>query len=296
MATQFAFFPGCFIQIRLPHQEYVTRRVFKDLGIGLIDVEGFTCCPEPVGFGLNDKLMWLSIAARNIAVAEERELDILTTCNGCTYTLKQANTVLKENKGLRKKVNKVISSVGRQFSGTVRVRHFLEVFNEDIGNSRLKKSVKSPLSGLIVATHTGCHIVSPVDVMNFDDPHDPTVLDSFVAALGATPIDYGLKPLCCGWTLTNYGSKEAADNLLSTKLQNMRENKADCIAVVCPQCFYQFDMGQLLTARRKRLGLRIPVFFYTQLLALAMGYHLDEIHYKDHRVKNVDFENKVKAR
>jgi len=130
--------------------------------------------------------------------------------------------------------------------------------------------------------------------MRFDDPYDPNVLDEMVSALGAIPADYDLKPLCCGWTLTNYGTRESASKLLGAKLEAMRGVEADCINVICPQCHYQFDMGQVLAVRDLSLGFRLPVLFYLQLLALTMGYSLDEIHYRHHRVREAALEEKIR--
>ena len=296
MANRYAFFRGCFIPIRLPHIEYVARRVLPNLGIELVDINNFTCCPEPVGFGIHDKLTWLSIAARNLCLAEEQGLDIISLCNGCVYTLKQTNEELKKNQKLKEKVNDILSGTGHQFKGTVEVKHFIQVLNEDIGMRRLRETITSPLDGLKVATHTGCHIVSPEEVLDFDDIYEPVVLDSMVSLLGATPIDYDLKLLCCGWTLMNYGPPEAAYSMLSDKFKSMKDMGADCSTVICPQCFYQFDMGQLMASRKLKLEFKVPVMFYLQLLGLAMGYSLDEMQYTSHRVKGVDFENKIKAR
>lgn len=296
MTNKFAFFRGCFIPIRLPHIEYVARRVFEDLGITLVDLKDFTCCPEPVGFGINDKLTWLSIAARNICLAEEVNRDIITLCNGCLYTLKQANVQLKANPELKDKINGILSDTGHQFRGSIKVKHFLEVLNEDIGINKLKEYVTVPLTGLTVASHLGCHIISPIEIMNFDDPYDPVVLDGITASLGATPADYDLKSLCCGWTLFNYGTRESAANLISAKLKDMKKAGADCLTVVCPQCFHQFDMGQLLASRETALGFRLPVLFLLQLLGLAMGYDLKKIQYRFHRIKDESFEKKVVSR
>lgn len=293
---KFAFFRGCFIPVRLPHLEYVGRKIFKDLNITLIEVKDFTCCPEPVGFGINEKLTALSIAARNLCVAEEAGYDIITLCNGCLYTLKQANLKLKKNEELRDKINGILSNIGYQFKGIITVKHFLEVLNQDIGIDKLKEYVKIPLTGLTVASHTGCHIISPSEIMSFDDPYDPIILDDMVSALGATPADYDLKTLCCGWTLSNYGDRASANHLIGEKLRDMKDAGADCITVVCPQCFHQFDMGQLLASRKIKLDFRLPVLFYLQLLGLAMGYNLKEIQYPSHRIRDANFENRVSSR
>ena len=294
MTAEYAFFKGCFAPIRLPQLEKVTYKVFGKLGVSLVDLDDFTCCPEPVGVGIADKLSWLAIAARNLAVAEEKNLDLLTICNGCTYTLRHASHALNQDDALLEKVNRIISDTGHTYKRTAKVRHFLEVLRDDVGVKKLKDSVKRPLVGLTVATHTGCHIMSPKEVMDFDNPFDPTVLDDFVKLLGATPADYDMKTMCCGWTLMTYGAREGSYRLLGDKLGSMKQAKADCVTVVCPQCFYQFDMGQWIASRKDIPRYDLPVMFYLQLLDLAMGSGLDEVGYSLHKIQNTSFAAKIR--
>jgi len=290
---KFSLFLGCFIPVRLPHIEKVARSVLGDIGIELKDIGGFTCCPEPVGFYINDRLTATAIAARNIALAEELGTDIITLCNGCTYVLKQVNEKLKLDSEIREKINDILAETDLEYRGKINVKHFAQVLNEDIGLDRLMKRVERPLTGLSVACHTGCHILSPPEIMKFDNPSDPIVLDKMVAALGAEPTDFSLKTICCGWTLTNYGERQYANQLIGAKLRAMTIAGSNCISVICPQCFYQFDTGQIMATRSLKLDLKLPVLFYLQLLALSMGYSLDEIHYGQHRVKNPRFEEKL---
>ena len=287
-----ALFLGCFIPVRLPHLEAVARGVLPELGVELADIDGFSCCPESVGFA-TDRTTGLAIAARNISLAEEAGLDIITLCNGCTYTLKQANQILKRDAALREKINEIIAETGHSFKGTVEVRHFAQVLSQLIGLDKIRSVVKKPLTNLKVACHTGCHILSPPEAMGFDDPFDPVVLDGMVSALGATSLDWDRKTSCCGWTLTNYGEKESANRLLGAKLEAMRQADADCSAVICPQCFYQFDTGQMLAVRELKIEYKIPTLYYLQLLALAMGRSLDEIGVKQHRIKDSALEEKL---
>ncbi|MCX6642520.1 MAG: heterodisulfide reductase-related iron-sulfur binding cluster, partial [Candidatus Bathyarchaeota archaeon] len=115
-----------------------------------------------------------------------------------------------------------------------------------------------------------------------------------VSALGAEPIEWDLKTLCCGWTLTNYGDKGSANKLIGAKLEAIHTAEADCITVICPQCFYQFDTGQMLAARELKIDYKIPTVFYLQLLSLAMGYSLDEANLKLHRVKEPALDEKLR--
>jgi heterodisulfide reductase subunit B len=292
---RYSFYKGCFLPVRLPHIEKVSKRVLGDLGVELRETPGFSCCPEPVGFLSNDKLAGMAVAARNISLAEEEGLDIITLCNGCTYTLRHVNHALKADEEAREKVNEVLSETDHQFKGTVDVRHYASVLVDDLGLHRVAKKIEKSLEGITVAGHTGCHIVSPPEVMEFDDPFDPRVLDGMISVLGSEPADFDLKTLCCGWTLTNYGDRSGADKLLGSKLEAMQRAGSDCISVICPQCFYQFDMGQLLASRRLELEFSIPVLFYLQLLGFSMGYSQEDIGFKRHRVKSSRFEEKLQG-
>jgi heterodisulfide reductase subunit B len=290
MTMRYAFFKGCLIPAKLPHLEALAQKIFPELGIELVDIPGFSCCPDPINFSGADQLTWMTIAARNLCLAEEKGLDIITLCNGCVNTLAQARHALVHTPELREKVNEMLADTGHQFEGRVEVRHFLKVFYEDIGLDTLKKLVKKDLSGLKVATHTGCHLFSPHEVMHFDNPADPFVLDEMVAALGAEAVDYDLKSQCCGSSLILSGKQQGSSKLLEDKLTRMKEQKADCIAVVCPFCYQQFDLGQLMAARKLKLDFSIPVLFYLQLLGLAMGLTLKDVHYDTHKIKGASLE------
>jgi len=129
--------------------------------------------------------------------------------------------------------------------------------------------------------------------MVFDDPINPVILDNMISTLGADPLDYDKKTICCGWTLSAYGSRDSANILLKDKLDSMRES--ECISVICPQCFYQFDTGQAIASRKLGLNYRIPVFYYLQLLGLSMGYSLDEMLYSKHRIKVLSLKNRLEG-
>jgi len=286
VTEKYAFFRGCFIPSRAPHIEYVARKFLPELGVELHDVGGFTCCPEPTGFSMHEKLTWLAIAARNISLAEEQGLDILTLCNGCYYTLKHAVDEL-EDAELRSRVNEALSETGHQFTGRSRVMHFVQVLDEDIGVKKISQAVKVPLVGLRVAAHTGCHFSNRYGL-------EARLLDDLITATGASSVEYDLKNLCCGWMIGAYGQQEEGYMWLRNRLENMRKAQADCVTVICPQCYQQYDTGQMMAARKLSIPFKTPVLFYLQLLGLAMGHSLDEVQYGSHRVKDAGFEEKMR--
>jgi heterodisulfide reductase subunit B len=286
VTKRYAFFRGCFIPARVPHIEKVARTIMPELGVELVDLAEFTCCPEPVGFSLHEKMTWLSIAARNISIAEEQGLDIITLCNGCYYTLSHALSDLTDEK-MKEKVNEILYETDHEFRGKARVKHFIQVLKEDVGFKKLNQMVTNPLDGLKIASHTGCHF------SNIYGPNSSD-LDEMVSRLGAESVEYTHKNLCCGWMLGGYGQTEEGYKWLKDKLDNMKGSNADCICVICPQCLHQFDTGQLTVARKLNIPFKIPALFYLQLLGLSMGYNLETVQYSAHRVKEPNFETKIR--
>ena len=155
MSTPYAFFRGCMIPVKLPHLEHVARLVLPHLGAELVDVDDFTCCPDPVGIGAVDPLTWVTMGARNVSLAEQQNLDVLTLCNGCAYTLRHAVHDLHESPELQDRVNEILSEIGRTYQGASAVKHFLPWLAQDVGVEAISRAVKRPLDGLRVATHTG---------------------------------------------------------------------------------------------------------------------------------------------
>ena len=284
----FAFFWGCMIPTKQPHIEYVARLALPSLGAQLVDVDGFTCCPDPVGVGAADPLAWVTIGARNLSLAEEQNLDMLTLCNGCAYTLRHAFHDLSEAPELRQRVNSILAETGHTYQGTSQVKHFLPWLAQDVGVETIRRAVQRPLTGLRVATHTGCHLLSPQYLHGFDNSENPVVFDGLVEALGATPVEYETKPACCGIGFAVSGQLDSSGAALTAKLTDVHSAGADCIAVGCPFCYQQFDMGQLAASRKSGLDFKVPVLNYLQLLGLALGFGEKEIHLSAHKVKAKD--------
>lgn len=275
-------FFGCMMTTKYPHFESAVRRTVAKIGLELVDVDGFTCCPDPIYFQARDKMKWYTIAARNITLAEEKGLDIITTCSGCTATLSEVNIVLKEDKELRTEINRRLARIGKQFKGSINVRHAVTVLRDDFGYDKVKESVVNPLKGLKVAVHYGCHLLKPSHIMRVDDPDRPTILENMLIAIGAEPIHHEKTLLCCGRACF---TENIPDNMVLDILGSIKDAKADCMGLICPTCFDEFDMGQILKGRKFKKTLDIPVVYYFQLLGLAQGLTPEQVGLTMHKVK-----------
>ena len=277
----FAFFPGCLIPARHPAMEFAIRTTLPKLGLEIVDLEGASCCPDPIYFKSKDKVSWLTVAARNLTLAEDLGLDIFTNCSGCTATLSEARHLL-EDAELRDQVNRRLERIGRRYRGTAKVRHIATLVRDEVGYDRVRESVTRPLEGLKVAIHYGCHLLKPSAIMQVDNPDNPQVLERLVEALGATPVRHRNWYLCCGKACQN---EDVPSNMMHDLLATVHEEEPDVLGMICPTCFGQFDHGQMKVAKQFNEDFHTPPIYYFQLLAFAQGLAYDELGFDKQRFK-----------
>jgi heterodisulfide reductase subunit B len=263
--------------------EKSTRLVLEKLGIGYVDLDGFTCCPEKSVVMNESEMAWLVTAARNLSIAEEAGVDLFSPCNGCVGSLAGAARELALHRALREEVNQRLARVGRTYRGTVKVFHLLDLLHDEIGPDYIKTHVEVPLAGLRVAVHAGCHQARPSKDLNADDPLNPRKFDAVIEAIGARSIDYDTKLMCCGGTQNTAGLVEQGARLTREKLVDLRGREVDCLGVSCPACFMQYDIQQH-TFRRDGEQFHLPVAYLMELLALAMGIPAGDLALDMHRV------------
>ena len=283
---RYAFFPGCLIPVKYPYMEAAIRKTLPPLGIEIVDLPGLTCCPDPIHFKSADNLGWLTVAARNLCIAEEAQLDIFTICSGCTETLSETVFLLGEDEQLRTRVNRRLARIGKEYKGTVRVRHIVTILRDEVGERAIASTVKRPLKDVMVAIHYGCHLLKPSHFMQVDDPDDPHVMDMLIRAVGATTCRHREWYLCCGRACQ---SESLREEMTRCVLDSVREMDADCMGMICPTCFSSFDLGQIILARKHKDSpsdqKMVPPVYYFQLLAIAQGLPLEEIGLHRHKIK-----------
>ncbi len=228
--------------------------------------------------------MMLVLAAWNLCLAEQEELNIMTLCPGCNGTLHKVNSILKENDKIREKVNNFLKEDGMEFRGSIEVKHLIQVLMEDVGLEKIKEKIVNPLNSLKVVEHYGCHILRPMEYMGFDNSENPVILKNLILPTGATCLDYVNKTECCGYPIMAIDEK-IPFQLARDKLRHMKETDADALVTICPSCYLAFDVNQSRIEKLFDEKFELPVLHYPELLALALGIKSDELAFKDHRVK-----------
>jgi len=292
---EFAVFWGCTIPARFPFVEKSTRVVFDDLGASVHELAGHTCCPEGTLVKANDEDAFYTAAARNLAIVEKAGLDVVTPCNGCYSTFKEASSHLRSDWRARAAINERLAREDLHYDGGLRILHFAEWLADEMGAGLLASKVTHPLWGMRLAVHYGCHLLRPQPAVRWDDPLNPTKVESLVAALGARVVDYPTKMQCCGGALDRVGEREGSLAFARRKLEDLMREEVDALVVVCPSCFQQFDLNQAALQRANE-PLNVPVLYLSEVIALAMGHAPEELGLDMHRVSVEPFLEKWGAR
>lgn len=275
---KYAFFPGCVLDAAAKEAYIATSKVARALDIELVEIPGWTCCGASHVQDTHE-LGAIAINARNIALAEQMELPVLTVCNTCTLMLRKAKHSL--DNGLKDKVNEILKPNGIAYQGTSPVTHLLWVLIKDYGLDRLAKKVKRPLANLKVAPYYGCHILRPPEIMDFEDHANPSSLADLIKALGGTAVDFDAKLKCCGFHAVFPAEKSVYKMSGECNLSAIKAG-ADCLVTPCPLCQMQLDMYQPEAKAAVNAPKDIPVLHLAQLIGLALGLTPDELGMKRH--------------
>lgn len=282
MTNKYLIFLGCAVPYRVSSYEISSRKVLAKLGIELVEMPEFNCCGLPFDPVSHETM--LILAAKNLALAEQEGLNILTLCPGCAGTLKKVNKMLNDDPSLREQINSHLKEAGLEFKGSVETKHILQLLREDVGFDKIKASVVKPLTNLKVAEHNGCHVLRPKKYFDYDDPEDPQTLKRLIEATGATCLDYMDETECCGAPSVGVSDKIALQ-LARDKLSHIKMVNAQALITVCPFCHIMYDTNELRIEKTFNEVYGIPILHYPQLLGLAMGLTPEELAFGDLRVK-----------
>ncbi|MFH1075412.1 MAG: CoB--CoM heterodisulfide reductase iron-sulfur subunit B family protein [Pseudomonadota bacterium] len=254
----YAIFRCCPTSGFLKQYETSTDAVLNKLDVDFVEIKEFGCCGYPLR---NISLEAYALcSARNLAIARQRQVNLLTVCDCCYGAMKHVQQILKEDTSLRNKIDVSLSAEGLYYDDDVKVKHFLEFLYEEIGLEKLKVKITKRFDGLKIAAHYGCHILRPRTIVKFDDPFNPSKFDELVEVTGAQSILWTTKLECCGASLLG-SDTDLAKKLAKNKINDAKTSGADYLCVTCVYCQLQFDQTQEI----------IPSILFTQLLGLCLG-------------------------
>ena len=272
-----AYYPGCTLKTKAKNLEETAIASMEVLGFKLEEITRWNCCGAVHSLADDDLIHQVAPVRNLIRVKKQGKTKLVTLCAFCLNALKRANLLMRENKEKRDTLNDFIDE-GIDYCGEVEVVHLLEVLRDEIGWEALTQKVKLPLRDLKVAPYYGCMLLRPREVA-IDSEENPIILRKFLEALGATPIDFPESTRCCGsyQIISDTGVISAyAWDILSSALSR----GAEALVLTCPLCDYDLGQGQKELVKKRAEFREMPIFYFTQLLAIALGLDPQVCHFE----------------
>ena len=263
---KYAYYPGCSLHSTAKDYDISTKAICGHLGIELEEIPGWICCGASSAH-MTSKLLSTSLGVKNLVLAREMGLDAAVCCAACYSRLKFANHAMTS--GDDSHVREVDHVVGSPYRGEIKIRHLLEIVIDEYGLDNLSNKISKKLTDLRVASYYGCLLVRPPEVMEFDDPENPTRMEDLVTALGAQAVDWPYRTECCGAGLA-LTKADIVLKLTRDILQMASQEGAECIMVACPLCQSNLDLRQAQVNKRYKTAFDLPILYFTQLIGLAL--------------------------
>ena len=224
------------------------------------EIEDWQCCGGVYPLGSDEIATKLS-SVRALNDAKEKGQDLITVCSACHHVIKRVNDDMANVEDIQTKVNNYMA-LSEPYLGETKVLHYLEVLRDVVGFDKIKEKVVNPLKGRKIGAYYGCMLLRPSTTMQFDDPENPTIIEDFIKALGATPVVYPMRNECCGGYIS-LKEKKMASNMVDQIMASASYKGAEELITACPLCMYNL--------RNNGTKEGLPVTYFTELLAEALG-------------------------
>lgn len=255
-----SYYPGCSLHGMAAEYDESIRAVCQSLDVSLVELADWNCCGASSAHFMDDELA-VRLSARNMAIAERAGRELLVPCAACFQRLKHADHQLKEHAG---------RWIGEPYEGRAVIYHVNDFFDRPELVERIRQKVQRPLSGLAGVPYYGCLSQRPPKVTDAQRPENPVAMDQLLRVLGMDVRPWSYKTDCCGASLT-LTRTDVVHKLSARLFEAAVEAGAECLVTDCPLCQSNLDTRQrdIEAERGKRFDL--PVFYLTELMALAFG-------------------------
>lgn len=289
---KFAYYPGCSADGSGIEYGMSMERTAKILGFELQELEDWNCCGATSGHN-TDKLLSLALPARNLAIAEKTGLNMMIApCAACYNRHRTAEHTVQHDPEMKKKIEQVLDM---ELQGGTETLSILDVLVNKIGTDAITAKVKSPFTTMKAASYYGCLLVRPVEHTGFDDPEDPQTMDQVMKALGADTVEWSHKTECCGAAMVT-ARPDVGTRMLYRVLQDAKESGAECLVTACPLCMLNLDMRQAAVEKEFGEKFNLPIYYVTELLAIACGDTPQTVGIEKHFVEAGKYLETVKIR
>ena len=257
----YSYFPGCTLKNKAIELDAYARFSAEALGFELKEIEEWQCCGGVYPMSQKEVAPKLP-SVRALADARDNKQDLVTLCAACYNVLKQTNDAILNDGFTAFKANTYLKQDGIEYNGETKVLHFLEILRDVIGWDNVKAAVKNPLKGKKIGAYYGCLLLRPANVMKFDDPENPQIIEDFIKAIGATPVIFAQRNECCG-AYTMFEDNSIPEKRANAIISNAEDFGAEMLVTSCPLCRYNLI--------KNKKDSNLDVIYFTELLAEALG-------------------------
>jgi heterodisulfide reductase subunit B2 len=263
-----SYYPGCTLKTKAKNLEDAAVAAMAALGVEFEELPRWNCCGAVHSLTDDDLIHQVAPVRDLVRAMEQGSEKVVTLCSMCYNTLARANVLMRNDEVKRKTINDFMDEE-KDYHGEVEVLHFLSFLRDEIGWDKLRQAIKVPLTGLKVTPYYGCTLVRPRDVA-VDPPGSQQLFTDFLEVLGATVVVSPAATLCCG-SYQILANPEAAMNVAATIVEWAGKVDADAMVLSCPLCEFNLGKKQADLLEQKKVSKEVPTFYFTQLLAVALG-------------------------
>lgn len=276
---EIAYYPGCSLEASSALYDVQSRRIFTGLGIDLREIDDWNCCGA-TSAGKTDDFLAIAMPARNLGIAEASGFsEMVIPCSACYSRTLVAQKCLNDDPALKEEINTELSN---KVQGKIKVSSILEVLLTKVESGELAEKVAQKLKGLKPACYYGCMLTRfPYEVPVPDDVENPQGMETVLKSLGVKPLDWSYKTDCCGASAA-INDYETAFNLMAKIMKDAVARDANCFVTTCPMCQLNLDAYQDKFCEKHGIQERLPVYFITELVGVAMGISPEELQIDRH--------------
>jgi heterodisulfide reductase subunit B len=255
------YYPGCSLEGTAVDYAASIAGIAPLLEVELVELFDWNCCGASSAHSVNHQIA-LDLPARNLALAEKAGRDVVAPCALCFNRLKTAEKALQGPEG---------EELGRSYGGGFKIWDLLDFLTQEVFLEAIAAKVVAPLMNLRAVGYYGCLAARSPEVTGKADYENPQNMERLLKVLGAEPLDWSFKTDCCGAGLA-VARPDIIDTLVQRLYERALEAGAECFVVSCQMCQANLDLSQERISRKFGQDYYLPVFYFTELIALALGH------------------------
>ncbi len=272
-----SYYPGCTLKSKAKNLEEAAIASLAALGVEVEELPRWNCCGAVHSLADDDLIHYVAPVRDLVRAMQQGSQKLVTLCSMCYNTLARANLIMRDDEVKRKTINDFMTEEP-DYHGEVEVVHFLNLIRDEVGWDKVREKVKAPLTGMKIAPYYGCTLLRPRSVA-IEPPESQELFRDFLTALGATPVEFAGSSVCCG-SYQILASPEASKDIAGKIIAWATKAGADALALSCPLCEFNLGKKQPELIETGRIPGAVPTYYFTQLLAIALGLG-DDLHRLD---------------